>query len=326
MSIKSLIDDQRTSINEDIASLVDEPAFSAALRHLSHFAFWTAMPRRKALWEHQRAAIETMLAYLCADPHLPERPQVREAALLKLPTGTGKSGIVAVLARCLPKVKRALILTPRESLVVQMSDDVRYRFWGHLGYDVTIGKTFTADATEFGAELMDVYVETLLPSHSDTILHHVPVSDRALLVGTYQALDLIRRRAKDTRPQRATKQKAAENLLKLLGTFDLVVVDEGHYEPAVSWSKGVRELNRPTVLLSATPYRNDFKSFRVRGRFVFNYPHAAAVDAHVIRDVAIEGAPRGDEVPLPRSSSKRSRANCRACWLRRPHGRKRRRS
>jgi superfamily II DNA or RNA helicase len=251
---------------------------------------------------------------------------VREAALLKLPTGTGKSGIVAVLARCLPKVKRALILTPRESLVVQMSDDVRYRFWGHLGYDVTIGKTFTADATEFGAELMDVYVETLLPSHSDTILHHVPVSDRALLVGTYQALDLIRRRAKDTRPQRATKQKAAENLLKLLGTFDLVVVDEGHYEPAVSWSKGVRELNRPTVLLSATPYRNDFKSFRVRGRFVFNYPHAAAVDAHVIRDVAIEGAPRGDEVPLPRSSSKRSRANCRACWLRRPHGRKRRRS
>jgi hypothetical protein len=55
-----------------------------------------------------------------------------------------------------------------------MSDDVRYRFWGHLGYDVTIGKTFTADATEFGAELMDVYVETLLPSHSDTILHHVP--------------------------------------------------------------------------------------------------------------------------------------------------------
>ena len=92
-----------------------------------------------------------------------------------------------------------------------------------------------------------------------------------MLVGTYQALDLIRRRSKDARPDRAAKRKSAEDLLKLLASFDLILVDEGHYEPAVSWSKGVRELNRPTVLLSATPYRNDFKSFRVRGRFVFNY-------------------------------------------------------
>jgi Type III restriction enzyme, res subunit len=291
MSIQDLVDDKRTSINGEVVAMIDARKFAVALRQLERFEFWRTAGKRKALWEHQRRAIETAVAYLIADPHLPERATLREAALLKLPTGTGKSGIVAVLSRCLPQVKRTLVLTPRHSLVAQMKDDVRFRFWGHLGYDVTHGATYTADAATAGAELCAAYVETLLPSNSEMILAHLPVSERGVLVGTYQALDLIRRRSRDTRPDRAAKRASAENLLKLLATFDLILVDEGHYEPAISWSKGVRELNRPTILLSATPYRNDFKSFRVRGRFVFNYSHHDAVNRRVIREVAIVPAP-----------------------------------
>jgi superfamily II DNA or RNA helicase len=286
MGIRDLVNDPRTSIDEDIASTVEAGIFSAALRRLQQYGFWSARSK-PALWEHQRQAIGTIVAYLSADPHLPERPNLREAALLKLPTGTGKSGIVAVLARCVSEVNHTLVLTPRESLVEQMSDDVRFRFWEHLGYAVQEGSTFTADASAMGTDLPDVYVETLLPSRSDRILQHVPAAAKSVLVGTYQALDLIRRRARDKRPERAAKAKAAQEILDLLASFDLVLVDEGHYEPAVSWSKGVRDLNRPTVLLSATPYRNDFKSFRVRGRFVFNYPHQDAVAAHVIRNTEI---------------------------------------
>jgi hypothetical protein len=293
MGIRDLINDPRTSIDEAVASSLDAGTFPAAVRRLQQYGFWT-LGSKRALWEHQRRAIETVVAYLSADPHLPERPNLREAALLKLPTGTGKSGIIAVLARCLPSVNRTLVLTPRESLVDQMIDDVRFRFWGHLGYTIQEGCTFTADASEMGADLPDAYVETLLPSRGDRILQHVPAAAKAVLVGTYLALDLIRRRAHDKRPERVAKAKVAEGILELLADFDLVLVDEGHYEPAISWSKGVRDLNRATVLLSATPYRNDFKSFRVRGQFVFNYPHRDAVTKHVIREtefVAFE--PRG---------------------------------
>ena len=60
-------------------------------------------------------------------------------------------------------------------------------------------------------------------------------------------------------------------MMSWLKGFDLVVVDEGHYE-LVPRSRSVRELKRPTVLLSATPFRNDYKLFQVKGRFVFNYP------------------------------------------------------
>lgn len=292
MSIRDLLLDPRTSIDDEVAASVDEKSYGAMVRHLQKYRFWEGT--KPALYEHQRRAIETVAAYIAANPHLPERPNLREAALLKLPTGTGKSGIVAVLARCLPSVKRTLVLTPRESLVAQMSDDIRFRFWKHLGYTVNEGQTFTAEASTMGADLQEAYLEKLLPSRADAILQHVPAATRSILVGTYQALDMIRRRARDPRPERAAKAQAARNVLALLGGFDLIVVDEGHYEPAISWSKGVRELNRPTVLLSATPYRNDFKSFRVRGQFVFNYPHGDAVAAHVIRDVEpIVVQPRG---------------------------------
>jgi hypothetical protein len=54
-----------------------------------------------------------------------------------------------------------------------------------------------------------------------------------------------------------------------------VVVDEGRYEPAPSWSRSVRELKRATILLSATPFRNDYKLLQVKGRFVFNYPFSS---------------------------------------------------
>ncbi|MDA9488844.1 DEAD/DEAH box helicase [Bradyrhizobium sp. CCBAU 11361] len=292
MGIRDLVHDLRTSIDDEVAASVDKNSYGAMVRHLQKYRFWEGA--KPTLYEHQRRAIETVAAYIDADPHLPERPNLKEAALLKLPTGTGKSGIVTVLARCLPSVKRTLVLTPRGSLVAQMRDDVRFRFWKHLGYTVNEGQTFTAEASSMGADLQETYVETLLPSRADAILQHVPAANRSILIGTYQALDMIRRRARDPRPERAARAQAARNVLALLAGFDLILVDEGHYEPAISWSKGVRELNRPTVLLSATPYRNDFKSFRVRGQFVFNYPHGDAVAAHVIRDVEpVVVEPRG---------------------------------
>jgi superfamily II DNA or RNA helicase len=102
-----------------------------------------------------------------------------------------------------------------------------------------------------------------------------------VLVGTHQALDQIRRTALED-------GGLCQLLLdRIQNTFDLIIVDEGHYEPAASWSRGVRDFNLPTVLLSATPYRNDYKSFRVRGRFLFNYPHADAVRDRIIRPVEI---------------------------------------
>ena len=281
MRLDDLVADKRTSISASVKTLIDRAGFRGDAAHLGRYRFWSAGGAAAHLWEHQKAAIGTVVAYLNAQRAIPERPDHQEAALLKLPTGTGKSGIIAVLARCLPTVRKVLVLTPREALTKQLLRDIRYRFWRHIGYEVVSDRLFTAAAAEFGAELATVYTETFLPSRCVEMATHLETEDRAVLVGTHQALDAIRRTA-------AEGGGAQARLLnRIRETFDLIIVDEGHYEPAVSWSRGVREFNLPTVLLSATPYRNDYKSFRVRGRFLFNYPYEEAIANRIIRPVQV---------------------------------------
>ncbi|WP_083202446.1 DEAD/DEAH box helicase [Stappia indica] len=284
MNLRELIRDKRTSIRQ---VGIDSAAYRRGLRSLQRYNFWDGAEGTPRLWEHQQAAIATVLAYLHGDKAIPERPEQKEAALLKLPTGTGKSGIVTVLARCLPEVRRVLVLTPRTALTEQLIADIRYRFWKHMGINHDGTALFTAEAEEFGSTLEPVYVEQFLPKNVDMMLHHLsePGSDRAILVGTHQALGDIRKKALDADLPGAGN--CADLLASIRDNFDLVIVDEGHYEPAISWSRGVREFNLPTLLLSATPYRNDYKSFRVRGRYLFNFPYRQAVDGCIIRPAEI---------------------------------------
>ncbi len=284
MNLNQLISDERTSIT---GQGIDRKAYSQTLRHLRRYNFWDAVEDAPNLWEHQQAAIATVVAYLHGDKKIPERPEHTEAALLKLPTGTGKSGIVAILARCLPEVRRVLVLTPRTALTEQLMADIRHRFWSHLGFEANGSALFTAEADVFGATLDKVYVEQLLPKHVGMIMQHLgdQATDRTILVGTHQALGDIRKTAHD--PDDGGSAISAALLAHIRDQFDLVIVDEGHYEPAISWSRGVRDFNLPTLLLSATPYRNDYKSFRVRGRYLFNFPYRQAIDRRIIRPADI---------------------------------------
>lgn len=290
MNLDDLVDDQRTSFTHEIKRLIDQQAFRRDIRSLEQYYFWSGARRGPSLWEHQRAAIGTVVAYLRGDKAIPERPDHQEAALLKLPTGTGKSGIIAVVARCLPQVRKVLVLTPREALTKQLLRDIRFRFWKNIGFHAEDDRLFVAAAEDLGAELANAFTETLLPSRCADISAQLGSADRVVLVGTHQSLDAIRRSAQD--PDDPASGIAREVLTRIKETFDLIIVDEGHYEPAVSWSRGVREFNLPTALLSATPYRNDYKSFRVRGRYLFNYPYEKAVAAGVIRPIEIVIPPR----------------------------------
>lgn len=284
MNLRELVADRRTSIE---SGAVDARLFSRNLRHLRGYSFWDGQEGTPRLWEHQQAAIATVVAYLCGEKTIPEHPEHQEAALLKLPTGTGKSGIIAVISRCLPRVRRVLVLTPRTALTEQLMSDICYRFWKYLGYEVNDTDPFVANAETMGKELEGAFVEHLLPINVDMILRSLRDggTDRVILVGTHQALGDIRKRAFNPA---ADDSANCQTLLDHIGeNFDLVIVDEGHYEPAIAWSRGVRDFNLATVLLSATPYRNDYKSFRVRGRYLFNLPYQQAVDDRIIRSAEV---------------------------------------
>lgn len=277
---------RNTTFDVPDAFTFDDVAYAADIQVLEDLSVWTGTPTGLSLWQNQKEAIALGAAYV----RVLQKTCKREGALVKMPTGSGKSGVIAVLTRCLPKVRCALVLTPREGLVQQMHADIRRRFW------VNMGCAESGDEVWSDSSVEPASIEILLPNRirTEQICESKKDSDRTVLVGTLQALDKIRMDRGKLRRQAAAgqldKTKVEElarldRILELLGTFDLVVVDEGHYEPSPSWSRSVRELALPTILLSATPFRNDYKLFTVRGSFAYNFPFQRAADAKIVRSV-----------------------------------------
>jgi hypothetical protein len=67
-------------------------------------------------------------------------------------------------------------------------------------------------------------------------------------------------------------------LQRIKTNFDLTIV-ERPLRASDFIVAGVMDFNLLTLFFSTTPYRNDYKSFQMRGRYVFNCPHANAVEA-----------------------------------------------
>jgi superfamily II DNA or RNA helicase len=201
----------------------------------------------EVLWKHQKEAIEFVLQRL--------RKVNPGTALVRMPTGTGKTGVIAVLSIAPPQSGWSLVLTPWQNLCSQMVQDLARRFWDSRGLSPPAKPR----------------VERLYPKTLAHILQSVH-GNECILVSTFSTLVAIFK-----------KQKSG--YAKLAQRLSLVFVDEGHYEPAVEWGQSVKHLRRPTLLLTATPYRNDLKLFRVKNEDVYNFTHADAVKRHIIRKV-----------------------------------------
>jgi hypothetical protein len=84
----------------------------------------------------------------------------------------------------------------------------------------------------------------------------------------------------------AKNRESIFNILKK--KVSLILVDEGHYEPAKKWSKLVRkEIKAPKILFTATPYRNDFQVFDIDLDYIFTFSFKSAVKERYIRDIEI---------------------------------------
>jgi hypothetical protein len=226
--VQALVQDSRNSISRDNAHAVARRKCEASVKHLESYAFWKGSGRAyRNLWAHQIGALELAAAYLAADRQLPREGNVPEASLIKMPTGTGKSGVIAILARCLPLVRRVLVLTPRTALADQLQRDVSFRFWQHLKCPAKNNSTYAAPAAAIGADLEGAQISKMLPSECEDLLKALKSADRFIAIGTFQALEQTRRDG-----IKHGKKSPERQLLDAMGTFDLVIVDEGHYEPA----------------------------------------------------------------------------------------------
>lgn len=210
------------------------------------------------LWPHQRAAYDTMAAYVRAYRPGGNSP----SGLVHMPTGTGKTGVIAALARIMPGVGLTLVLSPRIALRNQLAGDLAAHFWRTVGRDPgALPKPVT-----------EVHDDQRLPDYGDRVA-----------VMTIQRL--VRDADSDSSTFRTLRARAR-----------LLILDEGHAEPAPRWSEVVRAFDAPRILFTATPFRNDLKPFDIDfERYAFSYSFEQAVRDRVIRSVEIV------QLPHPRS-------------------------
>lgn len=229
---------------------------------------WDQIENR--LWKPQREAISLIRDYM-------KKPASADwAALVRMPTGTGKTGIMAVAANLLPSVRITLIVSPSEYLTRQISLHVTSKFWETIDAEPKGGPR---PAHAFvPSSLTDFVGKDSAPQ----------VAEPMILICTMQALQLLHQTPVAKQPD---WQPAFE---RLKAAVDLVLVDEGHREPANSWARAIRSLGKPTVLFSATPYRNDLRFFRVGAEtdgFRQRCTYHDAVQQNLVRPVRLVAWP-----------------------------------
>lgn len=201
------------------------------------------------LWPHQKEAVKTVEGYLQA---FKER-NTQKAALVHMPTGTGKSAVIASVARFLSPRRCVLVLCPRAALRRQLFREISGGdFWQRVG---------VSDPSNLPMSVIELKEASKLPSSLNSLV----------VVTTIQLLHSL---AKSPTESNRLKQAAS-----------LVLFDEGHYEPATKWRETVRSLETPRVVFTATPFRDDLKFFDIERKHIYSYTYAEALGEQYVRKV-----------------------------------------
>ena len=214
----------------------------------------TAAPKKPSLastplWNHQETAVSTVRQYISAFG----KDDSIGSSMIHMPTGTGKTGVIACCSHFLKNVDCVLVLSPRIALRDQLARELNGRFFTKLGLSDALPKTvhnvkdnFPAiDAANFGTTILTMTIQML---HS-------------------------------------MRNREDQNYKLLQEKVSLLIVDEGHYEPALMWREAIRAIPAPRVVFTATPFRNDLKLFDVNVQHSFSYTFKEAIGDRTIRDV-----------------------------------------
>lgn len=163
----------------------------------------------------------------------------QQPAIVTMPTGSGKTAVLASLAFLL-RAKRVLVLTPSRLVREQIAE--KFESLSDL-------KTI---------EALDVL--------------HAPPSVACIRERPKTVADWERLRTNDVVVATVSSISSIKDPIPdpPVDLFDVVFVDEGHHAPAATWARVLAKLQGSRqVLLTATPFRRDEKE--IRGRMVFTY-------------------------------------------------------
>ena len=160
-------------------------------------------------------------------------------AIITMPTGSGKTAIL-ILSAFVLMVKRVLVLTPSRLVRSQIKEEFE-----QLKTLIDIG------ALKGVTEKPKVYE-----------LQNKILTEEAW--NNLKNYDVVVTTPMSISPALADIPNPPDDI------FDLILIDEAHHSPAVTWN-GIIEMfpQAKRILFTATPFRRDKKE--IKGRFVYNY-------------------------------------------------------
>ena len=153
----------------------------------------------KHLWKHQIKSIELIKTYL----NKYNRIKNIKSALIHLPTGAGKTGVMASICHYSGKSGSVLILCPRNAIRDQLHREISGAFFAKLNLD-------TSHHTKLAINVKE-----------SSMLEKYKNEKNLILIMNIHMLDSL-------------SKNSAKYFEKLKKDVDLIMIDEGHCEPAIS--------------------------------------------------------------------------------------------
>ncbi|NLC44218.1 MAG: DEAD/DEAH box helicase family protein, partial [Clostridiales bacterium] len=175
-------------------------------------------------------------------------------ALLVLPTGIGKTGIMGIIPYQISK-GRVLIITPQ--LTVK---------------DTIIDSLNTENHDNFWLE-RKVLTEVNLPSIIE--YEGQRTKDEVLNEADIVVINIQR-----------LQERLASSLINRLPEdyFDMIIIDEAHHSPANTWIESIQHFSDAKVVkLTATPYRTDGR--KIAGELIYNYRLSQAMAYNYVKSL-----------------------------------------
>ena len=202
---------------------------------------------------YQLNAIKKMKSYI--DSY--KTGTAKGSGLVAMPTGSGKTIVIAGISACIKDIKCVLILSPRRPIVNQLHDEISNKI--------------------FDVKFKGLVNKPKKPVYDINVTEE-QIKENPIICWTIQKLSSV------------YKERETNRIYNILHkNVQLILFDEGHYEPAPKWSDAVRSFNVPRIIFSATPFRNDFKKFDIDWKNnVYRISYKDLINDKQIRSVEIE--------------------------------------
>lgn len=178
--------------------------------------------------------------------------------LVQLPTGTGKSALIAISPFQIA-TKKVLILTPNLTLAEQLKEDID--IIDNPENNIYKKLNIFSDGK---LEELELYVLKL-----DSKANFEDINEHQVILSNYQQFKDVEKWF-----------KGRENMI------DLIIIDEAHHQKANTYQEIINFFpNAKIISLTATPFRSDGQ--KIEGENIYTYHFSDAIKQNYIRNIKI---------------------------------------